>query len=67
MLKQTLWLSVASLALLGFAARDAAAGDNRESRQLQIAAATPSKAAATPSALPLTPQVISGTARAASG
>jgi hypothetical protein len=61
MLKQTLWLSVASLALLGFAARDAAAGDNRDSRQLQIAAATPSKAAATPSALPLTPQVISGT------
>src|SRR6185437_9967990 len=61
MLKQTLCLSVASLALLGFAARDAAAADNRDSRQLQIAAATPSKAAATPSALPLTPQVISGT------
>jgi hypothetical protein len=72
MLKHALYLSVASLALVGLSTRGAAADDGGDSHPLQIApmqiaqagatkAAGPSKAAATSSALPLSPQDISGT------
>src|ERR1700744_5863230 len=66
MLKHALYLSVASLALMGLSARDAAAGDSQPMQIAQASAgkaAAPSKAAtsATPNTLPLTPQVISGT------